>query len=185
MSVPSNNLRPLTRFVTGHNSADGKSVFESAAVNESPPVINYPGGMQIAFYYGTSGFPVDLSNDGDIKIYHKMIQNPPGIAVLNGSAARVIDFPPACTTPMHRSMSLNYNFVIEGEVEVILDSGEKRILKRGDGLVQRAINHAWRNTSQTEWARITAVVLPVREFEVAERQITANLPPRTKQSGSH
>ncbi|KIW86769.1 uncharacterized protein Z519_12555 [Cladophialophora bantiana CBS 173.52] len=67
---------------------------------------------------------------------------------------------------MHRSMSLNYNFVIEGEVEVLLDSGETRTLKRGDGLVQRAVNHAWRNTSEMKWARITAVVLPVQDFQV-------------------
>ncbi|KEF60690.1 uncharacterized protein A1O9_02251 [Exophiala aquamarina CBS 119918] len=155
-----NSLRPASRFVTGHNKTDGKSVFEPM-VDKKPPTTTYPGGMEISFCYATQGFPIDVSGEHDIKVYQDFVQNPPGILVHNGSAARTIDFPPGYTTPMHCSMTLNYNFVIEGEVEVILDSGETRRLSPGDSLVQRAINHAWRNISETEWARITAVVLPI------------------------
>lgn len=92
--------------------------------------------------------------------YTHLIANPPGIVIPNGCAARLVDFPPGYTTPMHRSISLNYNFVVQGEVEMILDSGETRRLVQGDMAVQRAVNHAWRNVSRTEWARITAFVVP-------------------------
>lgn len=156
-----NSLRTIARFVAGHNNADGTSVFQTD-VDSNPPVRALPDGMQIFDCYMTQGFPVDVATESDLRVYERLIQNPPGIVVPNGSAARVVDIPPAYTSPMHRSKSLNYNFVIEGEVEVLLDSGETRSLKRGDVLVQRAINHAWRNTSETEWARITAVVLPVQ-----------------------
>lgn len=61
---------------------------------------------------------------------------------------------------MHRTVSVNYNFIIEGELEIMLDSGETRLMKPGDVLVQRAINHAWRNPSSTKWARIAAVSFP-------------------------
>lgn len=61
---------------------------------------------------------------------------------------------------MHRTVSLNYNFVVQGRVELILDSGEKRELLPGDMAVQRAVNHAWRNVSDTEWARIAAFAVP-------------------------
>lgn len=166
MPTPS-DLRPVSRFVTGNNKADGKSVFQTD-VDSSPPIRQFPDGMQIFDCYLTQGFPVDVAADADIRVYERLIQNPPGIVVPDGSAARVVDLPPAYTSPMHRSISLNYNFVIEGEVEVLLDSGETRTLKRGDGLVQRAVNHAWRNTSETEWARITAVVLPVQGFQAGE-----------------
>lgn len=175
----SNHLRSPSRYVTGHR-ADGTSVFEHA-MGEKPPVEKFGGDMQIAFCYGTQGFPVDLSDRKDIQIYQDFIKKPPGILVPNGSAARIIDFAPGYTTPMHRSMSINYNVVIEGEVEVLLDSGESRILKRGDTLVQRAINHAWRNTSETEWARITAVVLPVQEFSVGGQDIKATSPSRSEE----
>ncbi|KAK4942594.1 hypothetical protein LTR10_017723 [Elasticomyces elasticus] len=162
MSSP-NSLSPISRFVTGHNKSDGSSVFQTD-VDCNPPVRQFPGGMEIFDCYMTKGFPVDVAADDDIRTYEHLVQNPPGIVVDNGSAARVVDLPPAYVSPMHRSLSLNYNFVIEGEVEVLLDSGETRILKRGDGLVQRAVKHAWRNTSETDWARITAVVLPVQGF---------------------
>lgn len=55
---------------------------------------------------------------------------------------------------MHRTVSLDYGVVLEGEIEVVLDSGETRLLKRGDMAVQRGTMHAWRNTSKTEWARM-------------------------------
>lgn len=46
---------------------------------------------------------------------------------------------------MHRTTSLDYGIVLEGEVELILDSGERRAMKAGDIAVQRATMHAWRN----------------------------------------
>jgi quercetin dioxygenase-like cupin family protein len=174
----SERLRPISRFVTNHKS-DGTSIFEPA-VDEKPHTDKYGDSMRIAFCYGTQGFPIDIGGMKDIRLYENLIQNPPGILVPNGSAARIIDFAPGYATAMHRSMSLNYNVVIEGEVEVLLDSGESRILRRGDTLVQRAINHAWRNTSETEWARISAVVLPVEPFSISGVEVQASLSASTQ-----
>lgn len=162
MSFPPKQLRSTSRYVTGHNS-EGQAIFETSITPEAP-LRKSPDGMEIAFYYGTQGFPVQIAENQDLQVYEHLIQNPPGIVVPNGTAARLVDFPPGHVTPMHRSLSLNYNFVIYGEVEVILDSGEVRTLKPGDALVQRAIQHAWRNTSKTEWARITAMSMPVEPF---------------------
>lgn len=49
--------------------------------------------------------------------------------------------------------------VIEGELELILESGEKRLMKKGDVAVQRGTNHAWRNPSKTVFARALYVAL--------------------------
>ena len=38
---------------------------------------------------------------------------------------------------MHRTQSLDFGVVLEGEIELVLDSGETRLLKRGDVAVQR------------------------------------------------
>jgi len=46
---------------------------------------------------------------------------------------------------MHRTVSLDYGIVLEGDVELVLDSGEKRAMKQGDVAIQRGTNHAWRN----------------------------------------
>jgi quercetin dioxygenase-like cupin family protein len=132
---------------------------------DDPPIRKSPDGMEIAFCYGTSRFPPQFTSDTDINDYQHLIANPPGIVIPNGSAARLVDFPPGYVSPMHKSISLNYNFVVQGEVEMILDSGETRRLLPGDMAVQRAVNHAWRNVSETEWARITAFVVPAIEAE--------------------
>lgn len=67
---------------------------------------------------------------------------------------------PGVTSPMHRTVSLDYGIVVYGEVELILDSGEKKVLKAGDVAVQRGTNHAWRNTSEKDWARMMYVLQP-------------------------
>jgi hypothetical protein len=71
---------------------------------------------------------------------------------------------------------LDYGVVLEGEVELILDSGETRVMKRGDVSVQRGTNHAWKNVTPDkidkegkkigQWARMLYVLLPAEEIEV-------------------
>lgn len=78
---------------------------------------------------------------------------------------------PGALSPMHRTISIDYGVVLEGEVELVLDSGEKRLMKRGDISVQRGTNHAWRNATKTDgagtgWARMLYVLLPVEKLEI-------------------
>lgn len=47
---------------------------------------------------------------------------------------------------MHRTESVDYGVVIEGEVTLVLDEGEV-LLKAGSVVVQRGTNHAWANRS--------------------------------------
>lgn len=47
---------------------------------------------------------------------------------------------------MHRTESLDYGVVIEGELTLVLDEGEV-VLKPGSVVVQRGTNHAWANRS--------------------------------------
>ena len=51
-------------------------------------------------------------------------------------------------------------------MELILDGGEKRVLKRGDTCVQRGTNHAWRNVSETEWSRMLYVLTEAEHVEL-------------------
>jgi mannose-6-phosphate isomerase-like protein (cupin superfamily) len=67
-----------------------------------------------------------------------------------GHLIRVIDiYPPAMggkPTVMHRTRTLDYVVVIEGEVVLILEDSEV-LLKKSDVVVQRGTNHAWENRS--------------------------------------
>jgi uncharacterized cupin superfamily protein len=49
---------------------------------------------------------------------------------------------------MHRTRTLDYVVMIEGELVLILDDSEV-ILKPGDVVVQRGTDHAWENRSDT------------------------------------
>jgi hypothetical protein len=47
---------------------------------------------------------------------------------------------------MHRTQTIDYGIVIEGEITLIVDRGE-RLIRAGDVVVQRGTNHAWANRS--------------------------------------
>jgi quercetin dioxygenase-like cupin family protein len=158
------DLRPIQRFITSHKP-DGTTTF-SDAVPEPAPWQELPDGAQFALCYATNKFPVEMNDDKDITTYQHYTQNLPGITISTGSVLRVVDMRPGALSPMHRTVSLDYGVVLEGEVELVLDSGETRLLKRGDIAVQRGTNHAWRNTSATSWARMLYVLQPCEALTV-------------------
>jgi quercetin dioxygenase-like cupin family protein len=67
---------------------------------------------------------------------------------------------------MHRTVSLDYGVVLEGEIELVLDSGETRKMTRGDVAIQRGTMHAWRNLSSTSWARMMYVLQESKPIEI-------------------
>ena len=66
---------------------------------------------------------------------------------------------------MHRTVSLDYGVVLEGSVDLILDEGEVRTMHRGDVSVQRGTIHAWKNRSETEWARMLYILQDAKPLE--------------------
>jgi mannose-6-phosphate isomerase-like protein (cupin superfamily) len=69
-----------------------------------------------------------------------------------GHLLRILDVYPlkdgGKRTVMHRTRTLDYVVVIEGELVLILDDTEVT-LKPGDVVVQRGTDHAWENRSDT------------------------------------
>ncbi|KAF8575562.1 hypothetical protein K439DRAFT_1317477, partial [Ramaria rubella] len=55
---------------------------------------------------------------------------------------------------MHITKSLDYAVVLDGEIELEVESGERTLLKTGDVIVQRQTLHAWHNTHPTKWAKV-------------------------------
>ena len=47
---------------------------------------------------------------------------------------------------MHKTKTVDYGIVLEGEITMILDRGETTI-KAGDVIIQNGTNHAWANRS--------------------------------------
>jgi len=61
---------------------------------------------------------------------------------------------------MHRTETVDYGIVIEGELVLVLDTEERRLLP-GDVVIQRGTNHAWANRSDRP-CRIAFVLLDGR-----------------------
>lgn len=59
----------------------------------------------------------------------------------------------------HRTQTVDYIVVLEGDLELSLDGGQKRVVRKGDVIVQRAPMHKWKNLSRTQSARYVAVLL--------------------------
>ena len=47
---------------------------------------------------------------------------------------------------MHRTQSIDYGIVLEGEITLLVDEGET-VVRAGDIVVQRGTNHGWANRS--------------------------------------
>jgi quercetin dioxygenase-like cupin family protein len=85
----------------------------------------------------------------------------------------MIDFAPGGVSPMHRVESLDYAIVIEGVFRMVLDSGEERIMQRGDVAIQRSTSHRWINVTGNGLlpARLLFVLLDVKELNVAGNKV--------------
>lgn len=80
----------------------------------------------------------------------------------NGCVVRMIDFIPGAASNMHRALTLGVGTVCEGEVELTLGSGEKRIMRPGDVSINRGAMHQWRNTSSEKPARMLFIMLDIK-----------------------
>ena len=65
----------------------------------------------------------------------------------NGTKIRINEFPPGVVSPVHRTQSVDYGIVLEGEVVLVLDSDETT-LRAGDVAVQLGTSHRWENRTE-------------------------------------
>lgn len=159
----SSDLPGTTTFITGHNSEGKAQVHSTRPANWKAFDDNAMGFNQIY----TNKFPTDLNNDADISFHDETVGSGNlGLAIKDGNVCRMVDLGPGYECMMHRTKSLDFGIVVEGEVEMLLDDGSKTVLRRGDIAVQRATMHAWRNPSQTNWARMVFLLQDVKPLVV-------------------
>lgn len=75
-----------------------------------------------------------------------------------GSAFMLVRLPPDAAPYMHATDTLDYIVVIAGEIVLMLETGET-VLRAGDFLVDRGVQHAMRNDSGRD-ALMAVVTLP-------------------------
>ncbi len=143
----------IRRIVTGHDET-GKAIFIEDRICPHRFAIGGCENFVTAEIWRQTETPVN--NDGDYmdtadRSFH--INPDP-----NGNVFRIMQFPPDGelgmkedgVTPeppmMHRTASLDYAMVLDGEVYAVIDGGET-LMKKGDILIQRGTIHAWSNRS--------------------------------------
>lgn len=140
---------PIT-YLTGHDSS-GQAIVHSKRPAKWTKHDDDQLNMSVAY---TTRFPADLNGDADVAAHDARPAAAGSLVSAGGTVLRFVDFAPGYECMMHRTQSVDYGIVLEGEVTSVLDSGEETVMRRGDVMVQRATMHAWRNDSDTEWARM-------------------------------
>jgi quercetin dioxygenase-like cupin family protein len=143
---------PIRRVVTGHDAAHvAKVLVDGPATNAK-----YPQPAQVStLMWCTDSAPakIPIGEKPDDMGARILGTAPPR----NGTRFTVIDFPPGNQPHMHRTETIDYVIVMEGEIEMDMDASTVK-LKAGDILIQRGTNHAWANRSDTR-ARVAFVLV--------------------------
>jgi len=143
---------PIRRFVTGHDADNvAKVLMEGPATN-----VKRPSAAAVStLIWSTDRTPADISIGEDVEdLGARIIGTAPPA---NGTRFAVIDFPPDNEPRMHRTETVDYVIVLEGEIEMDMDDSTVK-LKAGDVMVQRGTNHAWANRSAKR-ARVAFVLI--------------------------
>jgi quercetin dioxygenase-like cupin family protein len=160
------------RIVTGHD-ASGRAIIQSDA---PPPRVKKLGATGPMFYevWNTTGTPAPIDRSSGEPPEKELTLAPPPhgtrIRVLDsppeteemrnispeqarehfaqiGAAGASRHGSGAARHPfMHRTETVDYGIVLEGEIVLIVDEGET-LVKVGDIVIQRGTNHGWANRS--------------------------------------
>jgi mannose-6-phosphate isomerase-like protein (cupin superfamily) len=182
-SPTSEKLPDIRRIVTGDDAQGHSRIIEDAPATAIRTVPQRPG-YRAVNVWRTESSPAPISAPDSV-VTHKGISPPKG----GGTILRIIDFPPEPSDPeelrrmvhatfggmyqdaqhdkregkhpgMHRTETVDYAIVLEGEIYAVMDEGET-LMRAGDVLVQRGTNHAWANRSK-KTARIAFLLIDGR-----------------------
>jgi mannose-6-phosphate isomerase-like protein (cupin superfamily) len=172
--TPQENALPfpsIHRVVTGHD-ANGRAVVTSDGPLPSVVEIAAIPGTVFHEVWSTCGAPTPVDNGADPSLgpivlppprhgtRMRFVDIPPdtadylahGAARMHDAFAQIGDTQASTVRAdsphplMHRTESVDYGVVIEGEMTLVLDDSEV-LLKVGSVVVQRGTNHAWANRS--------------------------------------
>jgi hypothetical protein len=172
--------KEVRRVVTTHDDTGKSGILFDSAANR---IEIGPGRPVLHNIWCTDEIPADMKGPID-RMARKIGTAPPPA----GSIIRILDIPPtgdmtkvdlgmmqATLGPehshpkarkprhplMHRTRTIDYIIVMNGEMDMMLDEGEIH-LKAGDVLVQQGTNHAWINRSG-DVCRICSILIDAKE----------------------
>jgi naringenin degradation protein FdeH len=150
---------PIRRVVTGHDAAQvAKVLIDGPATNAKHPQANLVSTMLWCTDGAPAAIPIgERPEDMGARVLGTA---PPR----HGTRFAVIDFPSGNQPHMHRTETIDYVIVMEGEIEMDLDASTVK-LQAGDIMIQRGTNHAWANRSDKR-ARVAFVLIDADPLEI-------------------
>ena len=145
----------IRRVVTGH-ATNGTAVFTDDTLFET--VVIPSGDTAMSTIWTTLNVPADLNDETD------GAKRDAGLTLKGGSVIRIVDMLPNCSSPMHRSSSIDYGIILSGEIELELDNEVVKTIGQGGIIVQRGTIHKWRNPSSTDICRIVFVLTQAKPY---------------------
>jgi Cupin domain len=116
-----------------------------AIIDGEAPKVFAQGGFSLTEIWATEGATVDLKNESDITPGFDRVRMDlsPG-----ATRFRIVEFPPTDSAGvMHKTPTVDYLVVLDGEIDLIFHDGSQAHLKQGDCAVQLGGMHAWHNRS--------------------------------------
>jgi quercetin dioxygenase-like cupin family protein len=156
--------KPIRRVVTGHDGKNvAKVVREGPAANTKTP----RAGVASTLMWSTDATPADIAVGENAEDMGARILGtaPPE----NGSRFIVMEFAPGIASEMHRTETIDYIAVLDGEIDMDMDDSTVK-LRAGDVMVQRGTNHAWVNRS-TAPARLAIVLLDAKPLGIGHPRL--------------
>lgn len=162
--------KKIRRIVTGIDSEGRSCVIEDSASPHVRTIESRPGFQAVNLWATTRAPAAVTAGDG--------LDAVSGVAPpLAGTVFRIIDIPPESSDPeetrrriqatfgnvfpdahraeqkaehpgMHKTDSIDYALILEGEVYAVFENGEA-IMRPGDVLIQRGTRHSWANRSDS------------------------------------
>ncbi|MGN8027643.1 cupin domain-containing protein [Microbacterium sp. 22242] len=150
-------FRVPRRIVTGHDGSGASVVVSDAPV----PVSRELPEDGVAFHevWVTHASPAAIGAGPEDPTAGSLTVPPPA----RGTRIRINEFLPGhldarrLQSPVHRTESIDYGVVLDGEITLVLDDGEVTA-RAGDVIVQRGTDHAWANRGDTV-ARVAFVLV--------------------------
>lgn len=150
----------VRRVVTGHD-AEGRSVITTDEVTQ---------GDRFTLIWTTATSPADNTDESDGG------KRDVGLTIEGGSVFRIGTLEPGARSAMHRTNSVDYGIVLEGEIDMAVDSGEIVHLKAGDVVVQRGTNHAWINDGDQP-CTMAWILIDAEPVRIADNTLEPTHPP--------
>jgi len=138
-SNQSNSIREGRRVVTGLNSSGKSIIISDGLVPENARSSGPKSRNSFSDLWIEHQVPVDLNGETEPLIGYSIKTEPSQ----GGVTARILTWQPGFSYPMHKTATLDFIFVISGQLELILEEGST-IIAPGDAVIQRGTNHGWR-----------------------------------------